>query len=67
VTPAHARVIEIARRHGGAAKPSGAGGGDLAVAFFPRGGGRAEAAREARDAGLVPIDLPMDPRGVRIE
>ncbi len=35
VTPADLAVAEIARRHGGAAKPSGAGGGELAVVFAP--------------------------------
>jgi phosphomevalonate kinase len=33
-TPAHARIAALARSHGGAAKPSGAGGGDVAVALF---------------------------------
>ncbi len=34
VTPEVARAAELARHFGGAAKPSGAGGGDLGVAFF---------------------------------
>lgn len=34
-TPAHAEIAAIARDCGGAAKPSGAGGGDIAVALFP--------------------------------
>ncbi len=33
-TPVHKAVAELARQHGGAAKPSGAGGGDVAVALF---------------------------------
>jgi phosphomevalonate kinase len=33
VTPELAALAALARRHGGAAKPSGAGGGDLGVAF----------------------------------
>lgn len=35
VTPEHALIAKTARIAGGAAKPSGAGGGDLAVAFLP--------------------------------
>ena len=31
-----AQIAELARVHGGAAKPSGAGGGDVAIAFFQR-------------------------------
>ncbi len=34
-TPALAEIAAIARDHGGAAKPSGAGGGDIAVALLP--------------------------------
>lgn len=35
VTPAHQRIAELARANGGDAKPSGAGGGDVAVCFVP--------------------------------
>jgi len=35
LTDDHLRIAEIARSVGGAAKPSGAGGGDLAVVFLP--------------------------------
>jgi len=35
LTDAHARIAALARDHGGAAKPSGAGGGDIAVAVVP--------------------------------
>ncbi len=34
-TPALDRIAALAESHGGAAKPSGAGGGDCAVALFP--------------------------------
>ena len=37
VTPRDLQVADVARRHGGAAKPSGAGGGELAVVFAPSG------------------------------
>jgi mevalonate kinase/RimJ/RimL family protein N-acetyltransferase len=34
-TPAHCDIADAAERFGGGAKPSGAGGGDIAVAVFP--------------------------------
>jgi phosphomevalonate kinase len=35
MTPALAGIGKLARDFGGAAKPSGAGGGDCAIALFP--------------------------------
>ena len=35
VTDKHQYLAEIAKEHGGAAKPSGAGGGDMALCFIP--------------------------------
>lgn len=62
-----AAIADLAARHGGASKPSGAGGGDVALAFFP-----ADADLDAFDAacaaaGFVPLDLALDPDGVRAE
>ncbi len=60
VTPAHARVAAISRDYGAAAKPSGAGGGDLAVAFVwddPEAA-RALAAALGRE-GFTPIPLAV--------
>jgi len=48
---------------GGAAKPSGAGGGDLAVALVPT----ARLADFLRMAGVPPLDLDIDDRGVTPE
>ena len=36
VSAPHALIAATARTHGGAAKPSGAGGGDVAIAFVPK-------------------------------
>lgn len=52
VSAPHARIAEVAARHGGAAKPSGAGGGDLAVCFVDE---------EARDL----LALAMEAAGLR--
>ncbi len=35
VTEKHQQLAQIAKAHGGAAKPSGAGGGDMALCFIP--------------------------------
>ena len=54
MTGALARAAELARACGGAAKPSGAGGGDVGLAFF--------ADRQAADAfraGAAEVDLPI--------
>ncbi|MFT5685748.1 MAG: phosphomevalonate kinase [Myxococcota bacterium] len=55
------RIMALAAAHGGAAKPSGAGGGDCAVAFFPDR--ESQQAFETRCAaeGLSPIAVQPAP------
>jgi phosphomevalonate kinase len=55
-TPALDRIGVLARRFGGAAKPSGAGGGDCAVALFPD-----VEARLAFAAAAAADNLPVIP------
>lgn len=60
-TPALDRIIALADAHGGAAKPSGAGGGDVAVALFADpDAGEAFLAACAAD-GLVPVPVGIAP------
>jgi phosphomevalonate kinase len=67
VTPALARLMDVAGRLGIAAKPSGAGAGDCAVAFA-RSPAEAETLRAAwRDAGFLPLPLEIEHQGVRVE
>jgi phosphomevalonate kinase len=67
VTPALARLMDVAGRLGIAAKPSGAGAGDCLVAFA-RSPAEAVMLRGAwRDAGFLPLDLAIEHEGVRIE
>lgn len=67
VTPALARLMDVAGRLGIAAKPSGAGAGDCAVAFA-RSPAEAETLRAAwRDAGFLPLPLGIEHDGVRVE
>ncbi|MFT4624707.1 MAG: phosphomevalonate kinase [Myxococcota bacterium] len=56
-TPGLRTVVELAAQHGGQAKPSGAGGGDCAVALFPDGTQRSSFVTACRNAGLVVIPI----------
>lgn len=64
VTRAHQRIAELARASGGDAKPSGAGGGDVAVCFVPteRRAALEEALRAER---FDVIDVTIGERGAR--
>jgi phosphomevalonate kinase len=67
VTSELQQVADLAASCGGAAKPSGAGGGDVAIAFF-----RGEAAAKSFDeacakAGLDRLDFGLGAAGVRVE
>jgi phosphomevalonate kinase len=66
VSPPHLRLVDVARAHGGAAKPSGAGGGDVGLAFVRRGDETALRAALVT-AGLAPLSLRVgvDVDGVR--
>ncbi|HUT78148.1 MAG TPA: hypothetical protein VM285_10700 [Polyangia bacterium] len=59
-----ARLARLAERHGGAAKPSGAGGGDTAVAVFPDPERAAAFAADCRTIGLSPLDLRVGAPGL---
>lgn len=58
-TDAHARIARLAAAHGGAAKPSGAGGGDVAVALFLDPDARGAFARACAGEGLPPIAVTV--------
>jgi phosphomevalonate kinase len=67
VTPALASLMDVAARLGIAAKPSGAGGGDCAIAFA-RSPAEAESLRARwREAGFLPLPLAIEHEGVRVE
>jgi mevalonate kinase len=61
VTEEHRAIASIAARAGGVAKPSGAGGGDLAVVFLP-----SAAAVAALETELTPLPLRISQRGVHL-
>lgn len=61
-----ATLAELAARAGGAAKPSGAGGGDVAVAFFAAESQREGFERDCRDRGFTVLALELGGPGVRV-
>ena len=64
VTPVLAHASLLAAEVGGAAKPSGAGGGDVGIAFLPDPEAANEFRARARDLGLGILDLFVDPTGI---
>jgi len=66
VTEIHARVAALARESGGAGKPSGAGGGDLAMAVFADLADRDRFCKKALAAGIPLVDLRCSAPGVEI-
>jgi phosphomevalonate kinase len=67
VTGELARIAELARTAGGAAKPSGAGGGDVAVAVFATELDADRFAAECDAAGFKSLTLRWGAQGVRRE
>ncbi|HEY8517192.1 MAG TPA: hypothetical protein VIS07_16915 [Candidatus Binatia bacterium] len=64
--PALRRASAVGRALGAVVKPSGAGGGDCAIAIVPDG--LRERLRAAwREAGLQPLDATLDTDGARLE
>jgi phosphomevalonate kinase len=59
------RAAELAGRFSGRAKPCGAGGGDVAVAFFLDPEAATEFEMACKDEGLHPIDVSWGATGVR--
>jgi phosphomevalonate kinase len=67
VTPALRRASRLAAEHGGAAKPSGAGGGDVALAFFERDEDAVRFGEACPEAGLTLLPIALGDVGVRVE
>lgn len=60
-SPAHRQIHTLARTFGGAAKPSGAGGGDIAIALFPDTAARLAFVSACADLGLICIPTQLVP------
>ncbi len=63
VTAPFLRAAELAAATGGAAKPSGAGGGDVGIALFPERDAAGAFTARAREAGLLVLDLGIELAG----
>ncbi|MEC7240984.1 MAG: hypothetical protein VXW32_07065 [Myxococcota bacterium] len=59
LTPAHRRIRQLARGFGGAAKPSGAGGGDIAVALIPHEENRASFLAACQKDALLEVPVRL--------
>ena len=66
LTPGLRDLIALARTQGAGAKLSGAGGGDCGIALTQQSAAAARIRAAWRSAGIVPLDLRIDPQGVRI-
>jgi phosphomevalonate kinase len=64
VTPPFARAAALARELGGAAKPSGAGGGDVGVAFLTDGAAAATFRARAPHIGVEILSIRTAARGL---
>lgn len=62
----HRKIIEIANCFGAVAKPSGAGGGDIAICFVPPNR-RTELTQKLASQGFRPVELCIATQGVRLE
>lgn len=67
MTPEHRAIAGEARRLGLAYKVSGAGGGDLGVAFSDSPSSLAEFAEAVADRGYRVVELGVDPEGLIVE
>lgn len=68
VIEAHERLRAMAREFSGAAKPTGAGGGDVAIAVFADADNARGFAEKAKAAGLSPLDrMEIASTGVQID
>ena len=63
VSDPHRQLDRVAASFGGAAKPSGAGGGDIGLVFIPESQEN-ECRRALRDTGLVPLEIELGSPGL---
>ncbi len=59
-------LLRLARTHGGALKPTGAGGGDVLFALFPTPDRAAAFTADSRGRGVRLLDAPLAAAGVRL-
>lgn len=62
-TPELTLLCDLAEQHGGAGKPSGAGGGDCGIAFMPSAEQATQLKHAWEKAGIKPLDLTLNHNG----
>lgn len=67
VTDEHKRIRQIADAVGGGAKPSGAGGGDVALGVFARQSEALDFRREIKKIGFRILDFALEAKGLKRE
>ncbi|MDJ0974942.1 MAG: hypothetical protein QNJ98_10820 [Planctomycetota bacterium] len=67
VSAPHQQVAEIAAAHGAVAKPSGAGGGDVAVVFVPEDADRTELCARLEREGFPLVSASITSAGAGVE
>lgn len=67
ITPEIAKICNLADRHGGAGKPSGAGGGDVCIAFFQTVQSQAAFEAACRRDNFLPLAISWSERGVCLD
>ena len=66
ITPELTRLVDIARRHGAAAKPSGAGGGDCGIALATSPHQAAAVRAGWQEAGILPLTVAIATEGTTV-
>ena len=61
------KVAQLAEQAGGAAKPSGAGGGDVALALFPDDSSERRFSALCEEHGFALLLIELGAQGVRLE
>lgn len=67
ITPEIAKICSLAELHGGAGKPSGAGGGDVCIAFFQMVQSQAAFEAACRRDNFLPLAISWSERGVCLD
>lgn len=66
-TPLLTKLSDLAEKHGGVGKQSGAGGGDCGIAFMPSKEKAQQLIKSWEKANIKPLDLAVSPVGAVIE
>ncbi len=63
-TKAHSRIRGLVESYSATVKPTGAGGGDIALVALPEPDAEDEVRKRLIRGGIQPLDLSVDPNGI---